>query len=401
VTEPKSGRTSPDPTGEDAQVATPAADVSRHTTRRPLSADLSPRELTFIKAAAEIESVDAASAGTVGFVSPLLARFSLPLRDPGAVARWERRNGDQRLIMRPALLTDAEGNDVDAYPFGLYPRLILAYLATEAVTKQTPHVSVGSSLNDFMSSLGLYKDGMTRRRFKDQVVRLTGASLTVKHSRPASASGQMHRSDFYTVADSVNVWVPATDDQDDADAYENVPDVAPAERLIWPEMVHLSLPFYFDLTTRAVPVDTRALRALAPWPMAMDVYVWLTWRLYRLTRRSRPIPWGQLAEQFGSSDKVIRRFKAQFMDVLDTKVHPLYPAAHYAATPAGLVLYPSPTHVPMTKKRRQGEQPADSAQTDNLPQRTSKRGRCEKHQAPLTPSGKCLGCIGDRKAKEA
>jgi len=394
VTEPKSGRTSPDPTGEDAQVATPAADVSRHTDKRSLSADISPRELAFIKAAAEIELVDAASAGTVGFVSPLLARFSLPLRDPGAVSRWERRNGDQRLIMRPASLTDANGNEVDAYPFGLYPRLILAYLATEAVTKQTPHVSVGNSLNEFMASLGLYKDGLTRRRFKDQVARLTGASLTVKHARPATAAGQMHRADFYTVADSVNVWVPASDAPEDVEAFENVPDVV-GERLIWPDMVHLSTTFYFDLAARAVPVDTRALRALSPWPMAMDVYVWLTWRLHKLSSRSRPIPWGQLAEQFGSRDTLVRRFRAQFLDVLDTKVHPLYPAAKYKATPEGLVLFPSPTHVPMTKKRRRDEEPA----APELPQRSSKRGWCNTHQGPLTPSGVCLGCVSDRKAK--
>ncbi|MFI8528485.1 replication protein RepA [Promicromonospora sukumoe] len=376
-------------------------DVPAPETKTTLSAGLTPRELAFITAAAEIEAVDAASAGTVGFVSPLLARFSLPLRDPGAVARWERRNGDQRLIMRPAAMTDAKGNDIDGYPFGLYPRLIMTYLATEAVTKQTPHVSVGTSLNDFMASLGLYKDGQTRRRFKDQVVRLTGASLTVKHARPATAQGQMHRSDFYTVADSVNVWVPATDDPADAEAFENVPDIGPAQRLVWPEMVHLSLPFYFDLTTRAVPVDTRALRALSPWPMAMDVYVWLTWRLHRLTARSRPIPWAQLAEQFGSSDKLARRFKAQFMDVLDTKVHPLYPAASYHATAAGLVLYPSPTHVPMTKKRRQGETPAASAAQPDQAQRDTARGVCPTHGVRRTSSGTCTGCIADRKAKEA
>lgn len=398
--EPINGRTTPDPTGDGPHSATPASDATRHTGGRSLSDGLSARDLAFIKAAAEIELVDAASAGAVGFVSPLLARFSLPLRDPGAVTRWERRNGDQRLVMRPAALTDGKGNNVDGYPFGLYPRLILAYLATEAVTKQSPHVPVGRSLNDFMASLGLAKDGRTARRFKDQLVRLTGASLTVQHMRQATSNGRMHRSDFYTVADAVNVWVPATDDPADAEAFENVPDVGPAERLIWPEMVHLSLPFYFDLTARAVPVDTRALRALSPWPMAMDAYVWLTWRLHRLTSPSRPIPWAQLAEQFGSSDKLVRRFKAQFMDVLDTKVHPIYPAARYNPTPAGLVLYPSPTHVPMTKKRRQGgKAPAASAEPQAAER--PRRDVCRTHGVRLTPSGSCTGCIADLKAKEA
>lgn len=401
MTEPQSGRTSPDTTGDAAQTSTPAVDVHARETKDTLSASLTRRERVFITAASEIEMIDAASAGTIGFVSPLLARFSLPLRDPGAVSRWERRNGDQRLIMRPAAMTDAKGRDIDGYPYGLYPRLILAHLATEAVTKQTSHVSVGSSLNGFLASLGLGRDGLTHRRIKDQVMRLTGASLTVKHARPATASGQMHRSDYYTVAESVNLWVPATDTDDDAEAYENAPDISPAQRLIWPETVHLSMQFYFDLTVRAVPVDMRALRALSPWPMAMDVYVWLTWRLYKLTARSRPIPWAQLAEQFGSSDKVVRRFKAQFMDVLDTKVHPLYPAASYRATPEGLVLYPSPTHVPMTKKRRQGEKPTASAQADSPNQRDHKRGRCQMHGVRLTPSGTCTGCIADRKAKEA
>ena len=238
--------------GGDASGATTGPSEETH---RTLSDEITSRQRAFITAAAEIEAQDAASAGEVGYVSPLLADFGLPLRNPGQVSRWERTNGNQLLIMRPAALADKDGNITDGVPFGLYPRLILAHLATEAKTKQSPVVSVGKSLNAFMAHLGLHKDGRSRRGFIDQVARLTGAAVTIKHIK----GREVYRTDNYTIASSVSLWLG--DDERPVD--EIAPDVTTSDRLIWPETVHLSAEFYANLDSHAVPVDGDGLLRVA------------------------------------------------------------------------------------------------------------------------------------------
>jgi hypothetical protein len=46
-----------------------------------------------------------------------------------------------------------------------------------------------------------------------------------------------------------------------------------------------------------VPLDLRVLRALRS-PFEIDIYVWLTWRFFRL-RRPVKIPWDSLQLEFG------------------------------------------------------------------------------------------------------
>ena len=65
-------------------------------------------------------------------------------------------------------------------------------------------------------------------------------------------------------------------------------------------MVELS-PRYFDtLRKHAVPLDERAIGALANSPMALDVYAWLAQRLCRIRpRREQFVSWAALRDQFG------------------------------------------------------------------------------------------------------
>ena len=75
----------------------------------------------------------------------------------------------------------------------------------------------------------------------------------------------------------------------------------------------------------------------------MDTYCWLTHRA-SYAKRPSVIPWSALALQFGSDYKVLRQFKAAFLEEL-RKVITVYGGAQVEATGEGLLVKPSLTHI--------------------------------------------------------
>jgi len=93
-----------------------------------------------------------------------------------------------------------------------------------------------------------------------------------------------------------------------------------------------------------VPIDLRALKALKGSPLALDIYSWLTYRMSYL-RKPCLIPWEALQTQFGADYGRLRDFKRKFRGHLVDVLH-VYPAVRLSGQPTGLLLKPSPTHLP-------------------------------------------------------
>jgi hypothetical protein len=62
------------------------------------------------------------------------------------------------------------------------------------------------------------------------------------------------------------------------------------------------------------------------------------------------IPWGALQTQFGADYGRLRDFKARFLRHLSDVLH-VYPAVRLSEQPAGLLVRPSPTHLPRAPVR--------------------------------------------------
>ena len=73
--------------------------------------------------------------------------------------------------------------------------------------------------------------------------------------------------------------------------------------------------------------------------MALDIYVWLAYRLHALTQ-SAPISWTSLHAQFGTGFKLVRQFKPQFLDALAAATA-AYPDARIDVTDTNVTLHPS------------------------------------------------------------
>ena len=108
----------------------------------------------------------------LGFMARLLVLCSLPRSNPGNRSKYIRRNGPYTLGMTAGINTKL--------PYGNIPRLLLAWVCSEAVRTQSPVLSLGKSLSEFMRALGVYdSSGRTQTRLRNQMKRLFGCTVSL------------------------------------------------------------------------------------------------------------------------------------------------------------------------------------------------------------------------------
>ena len=110
----------------------------------------------------------------LGFMARLLALCSLPRTNPGNRLRYKRVNGPYTLVMN--------AGDVYKLPYGNLPRLLLAWVTTEAVRTRSRVLVLDDSLSAFMRKLGVYStSGGVHTRLRNQMDRLFHASVTLTY----------------------------------------------------------------------------------------------------------------------------------------------------------------------------------------------------------------------------
>jgi len=276
-----------------------------------------------IQQALAIESKEAKEAGALGYMARALVQATLPHSKP-AGNEFERCNGAFTLVMlAPSRI---------GLPYGVIPRLMMAWMTTEAVRTKQRELVLGDSMSEFMGQLDMVPTGGrwgSITRLRDQSRRLFTTSISCFYDG-ANATGESG----FRIADRHLVW---WDPQ------------SPSQQSLFNSTVTLSERFYEEVRTSPVPIDMRAMKALKKSPLALDVYFWLTYRLSYL-RRARVIPWAALQMQFGSSYRTdgqgARDFKRAFLRELK-KVVILYPKAKVSGDDGGLYLQPSATHIPL------------------------------------------------------
>jgi hypothetical protein len=84
-----------------------------------------------------------------------------------------------------------------------------------------------------------------------------------------------------------------------------------------PSTICLSDEFSHSLGRHAVPFDHRDVAALAGASIALDVYVWLAQRLYRVPLGNPQfIPWKTDYDQLGKGFARVRDFRRRFLQTL-------------------------------------------------------------------------------------
>ena len=255
----------------------------------------------------------------LGFMGRMMALCSLPRTNPGNRFQYKRVNGPYKLIMT------ATGDT--KLPFGNFPRLILAWVSTEAVRTQSRELVLGRSLAKFMRELGVYSSGGGREhtKLRNQMDRLFNAhvSLVYEDKRgKATVNSQ--------IADStVFWWNPQRPDQPS----------------LWESKIELSEKFFNEIISHPVPLDMNTLKALKRSSLGLDLYLWLVYRTFTL-RASQRLTWRQMYRQFGAhpdkaSDKfIVRNFRTKCLRELK-KIKTAWPELNYSMATGVLILHPS------------------------------------------------------------
>jgi hypothetical protein len=270
-----------------------------------------------VEEALAIEAEHALEAGALGFMCRALTQATMP-HSKKEGSEFMRRNGNLTLsITSPSVV---------GLPYGSIPRLMVSWLTTEAVRTNEREIILGRSMASFMEQLGLYRTGGKRgdiTRFRDQCMRLFSSTVVCIYSD--EHRGAIKR---LGVAEESMIWWDAKQ---------------PEQVGLWESTVMLTREFFEEVTSHPVPVDMRALQVLKASSMALDIYIWLTYRMSYL-KQPTLIPWAALKMQFGADYKLTRQFKAAFLRHLKA-VLVVYPEARVEQQDAGLHLTPSPPHV--------------------------------------------------------
>ncbi|MHB0704114.1 replication protein RepA [Roseomonas mucosa] len=285
---------------------------------RDLFGALSPVEKRLIEASTAIRQ-DAPE--EVTFQHTVLCQTALPVRRPESSVRvWEREQGRAALRIEAGAARDPRSRKFVELPlpFGPKARLVLMHLNSEAIRRRSPEIEVEDSMTAFVRRLmRADPNGREIRAFKDQLAALSAATVRLAVDQ-GERMGQVNTQ----IVGAFDLWFPK-------DA---------RQRVLWPSTVRLSADYFESLSRFAVPLDERAIAALAHSAQALDVYAWLAQRLHRVPKEAPQfIPWPALQEQFGQGFTRIRDFRRKFLMTL-RQVQTAYPEARFTADEQGMML---------------------------------------------------------------
>ena len=264
----------------------------------------------------------------VGFMARLLALCNLPRTNPGNRLQYKRVNGPYKLIV-------IAGGD-NKLPFGTLPRLLLAWVCTEAVRTHHRELVLGRSLAEFMRKLGVLSSdsgGVTgvRTRLHNQMDRLFSCQIELIYEHE-------HGKQFITsrIADSGEFW------------WDSKRPDAPS---LWDSKIELGEKFFEEIIRHPVPLDMNTLKALKRSSLGLDLYLWLTYRTFALRGPLR-LSWRQLYRQFGANpaktgdNSTVQSFRGKVLRELK-KIKIAWPGLDYRTTRGRLILLSSTPRVPM------------------------------------------------------
>ena len=269
----------------------------------------------------------------MGFMARSMALCSLPRTNPGNRLQYKRVNGPYTLVM------SVIGNN--KLPYGSLPRLLLAWVCTEAVRTQSREIVLGRSLSEFMRKLDLHTSGGSSRgdrtRLRNQMKRLfhCTVSLIYEDERVAASASSL-------VADRTEFWWNER---------------KPNEPVLFNSKIRLGEDFFNEIIRHPVPLDMNTLKTLKRCALGLDLYLWLVYRTFALRTPLR-LSWRQLYRQFGvdpakaSDNQTVQNFRYKILRELK-KIKLAWTDLSYSTAKGVLILHPSPPAIPVAAQSLQ------------------------------------------------
>lgn len=173
-------------------------------------------------------------------------------------------------------------------PYGTYPRLILAYLITQAVRTQSPIIYLGKGFKNFINLIGLEKGGHQFKNVKKQLERVLSSSFSWTYE-----TEEMQSRTNIQVSHQAHLWWKPLE-------HSNVFSV-------WESYIELNHHFFNEIIRHAVPLDFRILSVLKNSPLGLDLYMFISWRVFNL-HKPVFISWESLQQQLGGQYADVKVF---------------------------------------------------------------------------------------------
>ncbi len=280
-------------------------------------------EERLLTAATEIASTPPELGEDMAFTHAIFCQVGLP-RSKVTGREFMRQSGAAWLNLQAGYLDEGSGPVLQPIPYGVTPRLALAYLSTFAVKNRTREIPVGDSASQFLKLMGQDSQGTRHKTLRTQMHALAACRLQMGY-KGRTYNGQ--------AIEQFDAWIADHDT---------------GQRSLWPGQLVLSESFYNTLTESAVPLDLRALQALKGSALALDIYIWLAHRLHRIEGRPVILHWKSLREQFAQEyqgKNAEKDFRTKFLIGLQA-VQAVYPEAKVKRVEGGLLLLASPPPIP-------------------------------------------------------
>ena len=255
----------------------------------------------------------------MAFTHAVFCQVGLP-RSRVEGREFMRQSGPAWVNVQAGYLDEGRGPVQQPVPYGPLPRLALAYLSTHAVRNKTRDIPIGDSAAQFLDLMGMDTQGARYANLRRQMHALAACRLQLGY-RGRTFNGQ--------AIEQFDAWITNRETR---------------QRSLWPGLLVLTEHFYGSLLKGAVPLDMRALHVLKGSSLALDVYAWLAYRLYRIEGKGVTVHWSSLREQFAqeyTGKDADKNFRRSFLPQL-RKVLAVYPQAQVKPVRGGLLLLGSP-----------------------------------------------------------
>ena len=258
-----------------------------------------------------------------GYMMRLMMLCSLPRSNPGNQLQYVRRNGPHTLVMTAT-------SSKYKLPYGNLPRLLLAWICTEALRTGKRDLVLGHSMYEFMEKLGVLSSDSAgthgiRTRLRNQMNRLFHSAVELSQEDDGGEQFVAGR-----VVDRGELWWDPK---------------RPGEPVLFESTIRLGEEFFNEIIRHPVPLDMNTLKALSRSPLGLDLYLWLTYRTFTLMHPLQ-LSWTQLYVQFGANPakagnrNVVNAFRTDCLRELK-KITIAWPALEYATPKGGLEIRPT------------------------------------------------------------
>jgi replication initiator protein len=273
----------------------------------------------------------------VTYTHAVFAQCFLPLRKLPKVQKfYEVRHGRATLaIVAGGLFNPSTKHIVQMdVPSGSAARLALAHINNHLIRSRSLDealtVPMGESLRDFMEYQGVSICGKNGKEIVLQIHNLAAAHITL-----GVWSGDRARQINTQITDTIDFWLEKDRRQ----------------RTLWQPTMQVSERYAMAVREHCVPHDMRALIGLYKDTRAMDIYVWLAYRLPRvLVRHDLFVRYDDLKPIFGTGVSDPYKFRQVFKRALRSALA-WYPDARVGLDPEGIRLFHSPSPVPTDLER--------------------------------------------------